>query len=236
MKRKRFPRKRSFKRRSGLGRTGGWLNKTSGRRGPELKWLDNQPTITPNWGDINTQFICCNAMTQGATQNQRIGQQVVMKSILIRFTMKFNYTIASVAFQPLNQQYRYILVLDKQANGVANTSLDDVLPQKAVAGVTDMPLNLYNRDRFVVLVDKVCTSPLLASVDTTALSQTIVRKHKIYKKKMNTVVQFDSTASGTQANIRTNSLIFMLINETASTTTPVAMTALTYFRLRYVDP
>jgi len=53
---------------------------------------------------------------------------------------------------------------------------------------------------------------------------------------MNTVVQFDSTASGTQANIRTNSLIFMLINETASTTTPVAMTALTYFRLRYVDP
>lgn len=105
---------------------------------PEKKFLDNviTPTVTST-GNV----IPLNTIVQGIGSNQRIGAQCATSNVYYNYVIRQGGTPTSTAL-------RIILLWDREPNGVA-PAITDVL---AVSSVTS-PMNLLNRNRFVVLDD-----------------------------------------------------------------------------------
>lgn len=105
---------------------------------PERKFLDNAitPTITST-GNV----IPLNTIVQGIGSNQRIGAQTATSGVYYNYVLRQGAT-------PTTTAVRILLFWDREPNGVA-PAVTDVL---AAATVT-APMNLLNRNRFVILDD-----------------------------------------------------------------------------------
>lgn len=184
-------------------------------RGPERKNVDVQSTLTPT--AASNQFagpVLLNGLAQGDTANQRAGRQVTLKSLLLRYSWEMG--AGSSGGSPA----RILIVYDRQTNGSAH-------------GITDLlsldqfnsPLNLSNKDRFLVLAD-VLTSPI-SIVGDVSVADVIIRKFK----QLNTM--FNTGSTGAVADITTGS-IYLWVAQTndIGATAPVFTF---YNRIRYTD-
>jgi hypothetical protein len=94
-----------------------------------------------------------NGIANGTGINGRIGSKITMKSIYLRYNVYNNYGITQgPALNVPPSVTRVILLYDSQWNGQATTpALTDVL---LAPGDVHAQLELSNRDRFKVLMDK----------------------------------------------------------------------------------
>ncbi|AUM61731.1 capsid [uncultured virus] len=196
-------------------RTGGWSG-VPGRRG-ELKYIDTafQDTI-PDTGTL----VLLNGLQPGTGASQRIGKRALFKNMLIRMGIGVPTNVGAT---PLNGYVRVLVVCDKQANAAAPTVAGILQAVNAIS-----PVNMDNRDRFVVVYDHQITIDQLGSRAGQA-----VKKFK----KLNVTTSYNAGAAGTIADIATNSMymlyIYSQIGTGAAPTVTPALDA--YIRLRYDD-
>lgn len=231
-------RKRSgsrFARRS-VYRTGGNYNQIIPRsfggkvalsQGPEKKFLDTAITA-PAFGDGvvtvgATTFILCNGMVQGTSGITRIGRQITVKSVAVNFMLKPAATTTAGLF-------RLMLIWDHQANGAAPAITDIVGFNDAATTTANQitaPLNLQNRERFKVILDK--RFPVGQIIANSMVMPVIDHLEKF--RKQNVVVTYNAGNAGTVADIATESLYLVLL-----TTAGVANCAVNgNVRIRFTD-
>lgn len=115
-------------------------SKNQGNNATEVKTIDS--TIAASEYSTTGTITLLNGVAQGLDNTQRIGRKFNVKSILVR-------GYASVGSTPTASAIRHIIVYDKQTN-LALPGITDILSSANVLGVN----NLDNRDRFVILSDK----------------------------------------------------------------------------------
>lgn len=123
-----------------------WTNPVYPR--PEVKSYDISlgtlaaPVSITSAGTVTT----LNAIPQGVGTNQRIGQQVATKSVY--YQIVFN-----VGATPAPNAMRHMLLWDRQHNLGGGPSIADIFSATGTVPILTSPLNLQNRERFVVLSD-----------------------------------------------------------------------------------
>lgn len=196
-------------------RTGGWADPSRMQPGGELKFVDTIIAFQTLGG--SSAFVdppsLLNGLVPGSAATQRIGRKVVMKSIYIRWVAEVEPTTVAGA------NIRWIVFYDKQANATAATP-DSVLESDAFTS----PNDLSNRDRFVVIWDKV----------TNSVSQegNISDAGKEYKS-ISLETCFNSGTAGTISDITSGSLYIMAAQSGSATTLGPQFKATV--RVRYTD-
>lgn len=165
-----FRRRRgSFRRRRRMRRRGGYKSTFSRKRGggarrhkPELKYFDISDTtgVFPFTTMVSAPtFITLNAVPEGAGANNRVGRRINMKSLQIRVNPSELDTLVLPASTNCFV-WRVVIVYDSQANG-AMPAMTDIFAGTLFAGTNagdiHAPVNLNNRDRFLILRDKLYT-------------------------------------------------------------------------------
>jgi hypothetical protein len=222
-----------FRRRS-IFRTGGNYNQVLAlprslaiSQGPEKKYLDTRAsagtTVFAFGGGNNgtgAAFLqLCNGLILGTAATQRIGRQITMKSLLFRMVIN-----ASAAGGP--GVLRVLLVIDHQANGAAMTTVD-LFEQPAVADVITSPLNLSNRERFRILMDKLYN--IGGDIAGSSVEPDTVHIEKF--KKLNLITTYNGGNAGNVTDIATNSLYLVCLG-TATAVSPVTNYDV---RIRFTD-
>jgi len=165
-----------------------------------------------------------NGVAIGSDFTQRIGRKIQMKSILFRGNVEVDPATTDVAHGSF---VRFMIVYDKQWNSqtVGVTLMSDVL-QNITTGTgvaTVSPMNLNNRDRFKVIMDKRVT------VDMG--KQTVkVDFFKKFKKPLE--VTFSGTTN-TEGSIATGALWFLWFGSHPAGNDDAS--AAYYNRVRFVD-
>lgn len=189
----------------------------------------------------NSGLLLLNGLATGTDYNNRIGRKILIKSLLIRGVAKFNST--DVATPNQTRIGRIIIFIDKQPNGSdpAITSLLDyagVSSNYSYLGVM-APLNLNNRDRFVVLRDKFLKfnmGSLQAATGTTTgtISNDMYVNWKVYIKKLSIDVTYSNTNTvASIADISTNSMFIAFLSQ--DTAGSEKLSTEMYYRIRYYD-
>lgn len=180
---------------------------------PEVKYLDIQigtsavPVAILNDG---TNMTAINTPSSGTASTNRIGAVICSKSVYYQFVLNMGTAAAPIVV-------RHMLIWDRQSNG-ALPALSDILQNVTVGQVVLSPMNLFNRERFVVLADDRITMSPNADIIT-------------YTKGYRTVNQ-NSTFSA--ATTPTTGCLFVLFasDEAAGTSAP---TVYGTWRFRFLD-
>lgn len=150
-------------------RSGGFWT-TNYRSRSERKTIDNDVASTNFVTGGN--LVLLNGVATGTDFTDRNGRKIVMKSLHIK---GFVYPQDTAT---LNNLARLIIFYDSQANG-ATPNVTDIL--KSTSSLSQ--LNLNNRDRFKILVDKQYPVAMNNNTATQAIAGgPTVHKVKIYKK------------------------------------------------------
>lgn len=256
-----FLRRRRFGRRRF--RRGGYKGKfTSKHRNvsrfprPELKYYDAMEfpgSATVSWTTIagNTgTFIPLNMPIEGPSACNRIGRRINMKSIMLRIMFGWVGTPQATTVQEF---YRIALVYDAQANGTA-PAVSDVFASNLVAGSVAnspwSPVNLNNRDRFLVLKEFFYARPQNGATGTVAAAATEDAETKplpgmlrwyVNLKGMETTFKSTTGTQGAIGDISTGALYLVYIGMAISSSgASVATTTMTLglqiqSRLRFYD-
>lgn len=147
-------------------------------------------------------------MAQGNGQHQRNGNQVKLKSVLIRVIATRNPSATSSVV-------RMILFVDKSSNGLTPTITDLLLTSSVTS-----PLNSNNGKRFRVLADE-----FFSLSNGSAISNAI----KIYRK-LNITSEWE-TGGATVGDISNNQLWLVYLSDEATNTVSIAGTT----NVSYVD-
>lgn len=194
-----------------------WAPRPQAKAG-ELKFTDVSGTATlgiaaGSWTTPGASFLL-NGLIPDSTATGRIGRKVVMQSLLLRAELRLAATSTQGGYG------RYMVVLDKQANG-APPAVTDIL----LADAMQSPMNLSNSNRFKILAEGYFTE---ASANGDYTSEGV----EVYKK-LNIPVQFNNGTAGTIADIATGSVYVLFAqNGTIGTAAP---TVVWRSRIRYVD-
>lgn len=170
--------------------------------------------------------------TLGSDFNNRVGRKVNVNSIYIRGFITGTQGTTLVSGQATAQLVRILIVYDCQPNGAAITP-SDIL----VDGTTPIShLNMNNRDRFQILLDKqfnIDPYDLNTTAGATYASTGGQTKQFKYYKKINKEVIFNATGGGTIADITTGAIYFCTIGSNASGASD--STVIWTSRIRYKD-
>jgi len=232
--------------RKGLMRSGGWLLNTRRRTtNTELKWIDAPVNSTHrmNYGnDLNECRVFLNGIAQGTGASDRIGLKLTMKSIYLRLRPFLNID-QNIGNGIVGETFRVIIVYDRQSNGAAPVVADVINVDTTPGyGVLNAAMNLYNKDRFQIIHDKMhkiqlgCEPTATTPVITNGMFTATIRQnfgHIEIFEKLNHSVQYNS-ATGLIADVRTGGLFCFLLADYPKAESPVCFTA--NFRLRYIDP
>lgn len=195
-------------------RTALGLNRPSGLS--EKKFVDVSTTV--NADDVGSVTLL-NGMTQGTSQSTRIGNKISMTSVQFRLAA---FNGATTTQSPI---MRFLVVYDKQTNA-ATPAITDIL----VASTVVSPMNLANRDRFVVLAEETFR-PDNTFNDTAAVAEFSEYKARYLKLRLDTI--YNNTSGGTVADIQTGALWFIALSTSINGTAEPAVTL--YTRTRYTD-
>ena len=160
-----------------------------------------------------------NVIASGSGESQRVGRKVTLKNIYLHGELVLPST-NSVTL--CTDQFRMIVFVDKQANGV-------------IAGVTDLLQtatinsfrNLANQERFVVLKDKFYDISAQTTSNASTTTGGTSYHIKMYKK-LDLPIEY-SGANGTIGEIKSNNLVMLCISRLGACT--FQYTA----RMRYTD-
>lgn len=113
---------------------------------PEVKSIDINIPSTPidNAGTLATSL---GSIIGGTNLSQRIGNQISVKSVYYQYVLNFGTG-------PVPNAVRHLLVWDRQPNSILPPVTSVLASFPAGADLLTSPMNLTNRDRFVVLVDE----------------------------------------------------------------------------------
>lgn len=187
---------------------------SQGNHGPELKVIDTDLSAITGF-DTTGSVTLLNGIAQGTDYNTRIGRKFTMKTLYVRMSLQPGATAANIALA------RFIVVYDRQANGQA-PAITDVL-----TAVNDSSLNnLTNRDRFVIITDKVYKVGLSTSMES---------GRQIFKKYLKCNLEVTNGGTGaTIASIQTGSLYLLTMGDkVAGTTAPKVLNGT--YRIRFTD-
>lgn len=205
-------------------RTGGYAFKQQG--GMELNFVDTDLGLLSGVGATNGVLFLLNGTIPGSGNSNRIGRRIDMKSMEWQFSL-VNMTGSNVV------NFKYDIVLDKQANGAA-CAITDIF----TSGEPTALRNISNKARFVVLhsgtMDWLIGNDTVTGGALTSLTAKSATVEKGYKK-IGVNVQYNTGTAGTIADIQTNALYLVFRCDT-----PEALKAtLSYeidgsFRVRYL--
>lgn len=202
-------------------RVGGWANPSGGG---ELKYRDDAANFFPV--TANSTFtgagapVLLNGIATGAGATERIGRKIILKSLLLRW--RFDMNPAEIANITGGVNGRLVVVYDKQANAVAPNITDVFNTDNFIS-----QLNLNNRDRFVVLVDKI-TDPISKEGDWSTCGKRFVR--------LNNEVVFNQGTTNDIGSIQTGSVYaFFAVSGGLSFTTANCLRFACSTRIRYSD-
>lgn len=180
----------------------------------EWKYLDTPLSSTMN---TTTTMTLLNGMQQGPGASQRVGQTITLRSLEIR-----GYCAADT--QAVNGQIvRYLVFLDRQANGAVPAAATDILSTNNVAGMRA----LTYRKRFKIILDKTYQLGIFAGDESQA------HFHHYLKFRRPIKQEFNVGNAGTVADIATNSMYLLVLGTEAPGNTD-ALYAMNV-RLRYTD-
>ena len=194
----------------------------------ELKVFD--VTLANSGVNTTSSISCINLPVLGTDFTQRIGRKTVTKSIHIRGYLLIEYALTNAIGGAPGQMARMIILNDLQPNG-ALPVITDILAQANPTA----HLNLNNRDRFRVIIDKQwALDPYTfnTTATTSQSSQGNVNAFNVYRK-VNIPTIFNATNGGTIADINTGALILVWIGSVVAGATD--SNALHSTRIRFYD-
>jgi len=223
-------------------------NKPIGRSkpyGPELKCVDIKLEAMPINGSGSTaNFVLLNAIQEGSSFYNRIGRKINLKSLMV--TIDVEKTFANTTSVP-PQFARMVVLYDAQPNGVAPV-YSDVMQDVTQSGTSSISvyssLNLNNRDRFRILLDKKIKLPPLGASgapfitgDNSVYEQNSgSQKVSKYLKLKGIETMFKSNSSPASiADISTGALWCMVIGQDTAVAPAQGFVANLTTRLRYYD-
>lgn len=187
--------------------------------GPELKIIDSGPVADTTAPTM--VIVLLNGVAQGTEYNTRQGRHIMMKSLALRFSVNDGATTS------VQDMVRCMVVYDKASNGAAAPAGTDILNATAV---WHSPLNLSNRERFVVLKEWTFGTPAVvytAGAVTAGGGPAAVRKLYL---PMNKPVIFNTTTAA-QGAISSGALYFCYLSRNSNTTSMLYNS-----RVRFIDP
>lgn len=191
---------RGFVRQSGFyGRYAGAGRKRYAKS--ETKFFDTQFIV----GGLNASprgiivLDSMNLVPQGVLEDNRIGRKMCIKSIQVKLQIEKEESKVS----PENDVFRFMVVLDKQANGAAATA-PDVLDSNSFFSF----FNLENSSRFLILYDKHMVLRTNGAADSATGVWGGQTKWLQISKRVNIPIEFGGV-TGALAEVRSNN-IFLL--------------------------
>jgi len=200
-------------------------------KGPkaEKKVIDTTTAVSV---DTTGAITLLNGTQLGNDYSNRIGRKITIKSIYYRGTVCITATNSAppVDGDSSFQHWRMIIFYDKQPNG-ATPAVTDVL----VTATPTSHLNLNNRDRFKVLIDKsfvVDPYKMVDAANESTWNRTAVNIKKYKKCHITTI--YNAGNAGTIADISTNAIFLLWVGNRAATATDDGLAAFSC-RLRFWD-
>lgn len=192
----------------------------------ELKVVEVQgPGTFGNISSVaNGGVFLLNGCAQGSDYTQRVGREIMIKSLFIRgFTQLGSANESDVQ--------RVVVVLDTQANGTTPVFGDIFNNVTAALTFADPSTlnNLSNRDRFRIIIDKAWPSNVSNSSSLQA--------YKTFKKfkKLNIKVTYNGTGA-TAGAIQTNAIWLFLLGIYNQTANPTFVSSFNFVsRIRFND-
>ncbi len=190
----------------------GRYNKSNGFMREELKFFDTTQTVL-NFFTTGTVNVSLNLIPQGTTESTRLGRKCIIKSIQLR--LQLNHVRLQSSEVATGDTMRVILLLDRQANGVV-PSVASVLETTNYQSF----YNLANNQRFAILFDKIYDfhHPSGAGDGSAANDWSGQQKTILFAKALHVPIEFSGTA-GAIAEIASNNLVILFINEFGSVST-----------------
>jgi len=186
----------------------GW----SSSRGTQNEFKSLDVTVTAGAADTTGTLTLLNGVAPGSDINQRVGRQIMMKSIQLNFTGIGNASNDSII--------RFLVVWDKQCNAAALT-----IANLLTAASVNSTRNLDNRNRFVILADQ--RMPVnIAGVEGHYWQTTFYRK-------LRHPTTFNTGNAGTVADMTTGSIYLVVIGSNVAGAT--AGTFNSTSRIRFLD-
>lgn len=200
----------------------------STRSTAEKKFVDT--TVT---GDCSTtgSVTALNLVDEGTGVSQRVGRKICMKSVQLRGQIRPEDALTTGANCTIPTHVRVMIIWDKQVNGVIAT-IAEILS----AATSQSFMNLNNRERFVVLMDKamlvgpqIMDTTATQSVAAVGVAGRIINKYKKFPQSTFTI--FDGTGAGI-ADINTGGLYAVCIGDRAAGAAAIGNLVA---RIRYTD-
>ena len=178
----------------------------------EFKYKDRK--VAFNAG-VSPTPILLNGISEGTTDQNRIGNKTRMKSVAINAIVKIN----DIMPEAFTTTVRCILFIYKKAEGTP--VIQDVLDQ-GVSNYVNGHRNLDNRKDIIILKDTKCVLNKRSSVPALYFD---------YYREMDMKTVYNDTNDETIDSIEFNSLYFLAFSESASNTPTCDL----FSRIRYVD-
>lgn len=185
-------------------------------------------------------LFCINAVTVGAGAWNRIGRRITLKSLYLQGF--FTSNLAAIAAASIAQNVRIMIIYDKQSNGTLPV-IGDVLRDQINNLGTDWSvlcqtsgLNMNNRDRFEIILDKRFMLPGVTATGGAGVFGGGDQTHTVeeFRNLKGREVQFRSdTVPSTIADIAAGSLIMITFGDRPNTASPWLLTF--SCRIKYTD-
>lgn len=201
-------------------RVGRGFRGTYSRSQVEKKYID---TAVADYSCYTTAIVTpLNLCNEGTGVSQRVGRKICVKSVQVRGIVKPFDGATQDSFS------RVMLIWDKQVNGVLATPTEILS-----AATSESFMNLDNRERFVVIMDKKFVTGGIVNTATQALagSPTVHVIEKYKKLPPGSFTIYDGTGSGI-ADINTGALYLLTVGDTTETNGAICRVAC---RVRYTD-
>lgn len=194
------------------------IYKTPTARLRDSKFIDNTHSlqIANDGGDAVRLAV---VIAQGTTESERVGRDVILKSVWIRGFVRAN-SAATVNF------CRTLIVWDKQPNG-ALAGITAILGSHSSQALP----NDTNRDRFVTLWQKAWAVTGHNTAPATGNEMQVADMYKKLPDFCHTV--YGSGAGGAITDIQTGALLLVCVGNVASGTATAQWDF--HIRVRYVD-
>jgi len=213
--------------------------------GPVASVANNKTPDLVDAANLGWQLQLLNGVAQGTTLYTRIGQKIVMMTLVLKLTLS---TIANGAVAQVNNpgQVRIMVIYDAQANATALTGA--TLSTALLKDNTSIcsPQSLDNRERFKVLLDKYVQVGMFDFSATglygsTAAVPSTTDKACHYRGKYKAGLKldevFNGTSGGTIGDIQTGALYLLvgnsISNSIAANTAVLGIAG--YSRVRFYD-